>query len=1140
MKKRLFISVSLILIIFILVVSAIDGTAATITINPIKDNTIAQGIDPGSGENFEDNSSGACDNIFSGTTNDGFIRRALFQFDIAGNVPAGSIINSVTLTMIVNRSGDNQNAPMAIYPVLKNWGEGTATCGPRGGGQGDPAATGDATWLDAEFTITPWTSAGGDFGPASASAVVGSGNGSQGTWDSAVNPAMIADVQNWLDAPNTNFGWILIGDEVRNSTARRISSREGTVPPILQIDFTPTGNVFACCFSDGNCSIQTTTDCSASGGTPDTGTNTCQPNPCPQPVGACCNLDESCSDSIDRLICESAGGSFQGSGSTCSQGNVDCGLTPFIDALPIPPVLQPTGTRADGAPQYTVQVIDAVQQLHTELPGTGLWTYNSAYPSFTIEATKDQTIEVTFQNSLPSKGRRGGHILDVDECAHGPNQWADSARVVTHLHGGHLPARFDGQPEYHILPGEIDVYEYHNRQDAATLWYHDHALGITRLNVYAGMAGFYLLRDAEDTGDAANAFGLPSGEFEIPVVIQDREFNADGSLFYNPTIQNAFKGDRIVVNGKVWPFLNVKQGKYRFRILNGSQAREYTLRLENITDPGNDPRFILIGTDVGLTSAPVDLGNIIDLASPAERFDVIIDFSAFPTGTEIVLKNDELTSPLIPNVMKFIVTGQPGYTGTISSVLRPVTPLVQTGSPVRHFRLTRIDAQCSNDPARTIGEWLIESLDGPNGNVIGEHWDEITEYPVLGTREIWEFENPTNSMHPMHVHLVKFQVIDKTDLTTGQSIPLKPWEINTWKDTVRVPGRSKVRIIMDFEDYLGKFPFHCHILDHEDHEMMRQFQTTNDPANTVIDGVCGRGEDCVSNPAECLTVSGALCGNGLCEAGDGENCVTCPEDCAGKQQGSVSNQFCCGFDDGQVNNPISCGTDVNDARCISTRDNLYCRVAPRVAACCGDNLCEGQETDVNCAVDCAVCNPTGVSEVICNGVDDDCDYIIDEDAPDGEVCDGVDNNCDGQADEGVTITYYRDADGDGFGNPLDTAQGCSPPIGYVTDNTDCDDTVAEVYPGGPPVKVIGSASTAYHSGLQVGYDAASDTDMIFVKAGTLNETIDFNHQNNISVAIHAGYDCSFSANAGGVTIVNGNIITNAGTVIINSGILGVQ
>ena len=285
---------------------------------------------------------------------------------------------------------------------------------------------------------------------------------------------------------------------------------------------------------------------------------------------------------------------------------------------------------------------------------------------------------MTYQNNLPTGGggNRGSNILEIDTCAHGPNDWGDAKRISTHLHGGHVPARVDGQPEFTILPGEIDIYEYPNNQEAGSVWYHDHALGITRLNVYSGMAGFYLIADAEDTLGPDNAFGLPSGQYEIGLAIQDRTFNEDGSLFYNAQLEDAFKGEYVVVNGKINPFLEVDQGKYRFRMLNGSQSREYIYRLENITDPGNDPSFTLVGTDLGLVSAPIDLGNSFDgVIGPAERMDVVIDFAGYPAGTEIILRNDDPTLPLLPAIMKFVVTGNPGYTGAISSTLRTVTPL---------------------------------------------------------------------------------------------------------------------------------------------------------------------------------------------------------------------------------------------------------------------------------------------------------------------------------------------------------------------------------------------------------------------------------------------------------------------------------
>lgn len=941
--------------------------AATTTINPSQDNTVA--------EELSDNSSGACDSVFSGNTDNGDARRALMQFDIAGAIPAGSTINSVTLNMVVTRGSNHVNSTFTLHPVQAAWVEGVEGCGVRGGGQGEPS-TGGVTW-----NTQPGS------GAVSGSTLI---NTTTPVWDSTAggNGGMLTDVIDWYINPGNNNGWVLIGDEVNPTTSRRFDSREGGSAPVLTVDFDPPPGSVACCFVDGACNLQVDdTTCTGSGGDPLVpASDTCDPNNCPQPTGACCNADNTCSDT-DPLTCERDGGTFVGG--NCNQA--DCGLTPYVEALPIPPVREPTGISADGYPQYIVSVEEATQSVHPEMPDTTVWTYNGSWPASTFVAVKDQPIEVIYQNNLPTGGgNRGSNLLEVDTCAHGPNDWGDSKRISTHLHGGHVPARVDGQPEYTILPGETDTYVYPNNQEAATVWYHDHALGITRLNVYAGMAGFYLIADDEDTLGPDNAFGLPSGQYEIGLAIQDRTFNTDGSLFYNATLEDAFKGEHVLVNGKVMPFLNVDQGKYRFRMLNGSQSREYSLRLENITTPGNDPSFTLVGTDLGLISAPIDLGNDIGLQGPAERMDVVVDFAGLPAGTEIILRNDDPTLPLLPSVMKFIVTANQGHTAPISSTLRPVEPMEESSAVnTRYFRLDKHSASaCKDGSGRLVNEWLIQSLDGPNGNVTGQYWDDVTEFPVLGTREVWEFENPTNSYHPMHIHLVRFQIVSKTDLTTGLPIQLQPWEENTWKDVVHIPANTKARVIMDFEDYPGRFPSHCHLLDHEDHEMMRQFQTTGGQCND--NGTCEFGEDSHSCPGDCAQVSGASCGNGLCEAGDGENCATCAEDCAGKQKGSASKQFCCGFDDGQVGGPIGCGVDAADNRCIDSSANLFCRVTARLSASCGDMLCEGAESISNCAIDCdpnAVCEPTGISETICNGADDNCNAQIDEDyAPTSTSC----------------------------------------------------------------------------------------------------------------------------------------------------------
>jgi spore coat protein A len=601
------------------------------------------------------------------------------------------------------------------------------------------------------------------------------------SWSS---PTLAADVQSWLSNPSTNFGWVVVGQEGSNNTAKRFDTREIADPtfrPVLQVTYS-TGS---------------------------------------EPTGACCFQDGSC-DTLTQSACEIAGGTYQGDGTACAPDLCTVELTPFVDPLPIPPLAVPTAGQIGGVATYDIEIREVSQKLHRDLPPTRVWGYDGMYPGPTILAFKDRPVTVNWINDLrDSLGNlRTTHYLPVDTCVHGPDMEGATARVVSHLHGGHVPAAVDGYPTATILPGEQTTYVYPNHQTNGTLWYHDHALGITRLNVMMGLAGFYLLKDSLEV-----ALDLPEGEYEIGLAIQDRAFHADGSLKYPATWEEHFFGDKILVNGKVWPFLNVKRGKYRFHILGGSNSRTYTLTLSN-----NAPIHV-IGTEGGLLPAPVTVNTLT--VTPGERFDVIIDFAAYAPGTEILLTNSAPApfpgAPgvgVIPDVMKFIVTSQSGHTNPIPPSLIPVEELEESDA-VQNRDLT------------------LRKITGPEGcghssiwTIDGLLFHHITEYPELGSTEIWNFVNPTGVTHPMHMHLVMFQILDRTPIAMvgdsavaiGPPVPPDPWE-GGWKDTAPVHPDQAMRVIARFDDYTGKYPYHCHILEHEENEMMRQFE--------VIDSMVG-------------------------------------------------------------------------------------------------------------------------------------------------------------------------------------------------------------------------------------------------------------------------------------------------------------
>jgi spore coat protein A len=846
----------------------LSAAADTVIIEPVKDNTL---YDEPTGAL----SNGAGVSFFAGLTGEvwaggaGRVARGLLEFDVAGSVPAGSTITSATLTLyLIQASVTNPFTPntVGIHVVSTEWGEGTSQGGSGGGGGGEgmgaPSTTNDATWIHTFYSASSWGSAGGDFNPTdSASMLVGPLADTFHSWSTA---QLATDVQGFLDNPSNNHGWMVKGTETANS--RRFASRTHPTPanhPMLTIEFTPpAGGTGACCAPDGTCGV--VADPGSTCVSPDVyqGLGTvCSPNTCPQPTGACCIPDASATcNEVTAAACATAGGTYQGNASTC--GAADCPVIPtaYLDPMPIPAVATPVSGLAGGVASYDIAMRVVAQTLHSELPPTTLWAYGDGptgaiFPGPTIEATSDQSVTVNWINDLRDssapgdpKPLRTDHLLPVDTCPHGSE---DTPKTVVHLHGAHTQEEFDGHPEDTFLPGSQDTYIYENHQLPSALWYHDHALGQTRLNVYLGLAGMYLIRDATE-----NALGLPAGEFELPLVIMDRSFDTDGSLEYPATLSQVFFGETMLVNGQVWPYFDVKQGKYRFRVLNASNSRTLTLELCAVDEsPCTSPlSFDLLGEEGGLLPAPVSLTQVT--LGPAERADLVLDFASHAAGADLYLVNSAPApfpgTPgvgVLPQVMKFEVVGTPGFIGALPGSLRSMEVLDEMDAVQhREFELLNAGAnQCSSFM------WEIVSLD-ENGDPTGSMWTDIVEFPELGSTEVWSFINRSGMMHPMHMHLVFFQVLDRTPIDsngdpTGPAVAPPPEEAG-WKDTVQVDPLEIVRVIARFEDYTGLFPYHCHILEHEDQEMMRQFQTIScgngdlEPTEECDDGNATLGDGC--------------------------------------------------------------------------------------------------------------------------------------------------------------------------------------------------------------------------------------------------------------------------------------------------------
>ena len=568
-------------------------------------------------------------------------------------------------------------------------------------------------------------------------------------------------------------------------------------------------------------------------------------------------------------------------------------------------------------------------------------------PSLTIEADWNRPVRIKWVNGLlDEQGKYLPHLLPVDATLHWANPpggvggrdtrpasnaaldlYEGPVPIVTHVHGAvGVGDESDGYPEAWYLPAARDipaeyakvgtwykffrqkavtrfgaawepgsaVFQYPNDNRASTLWYHDHTLGLTRLNVYAGPAGFYLVRGGPAGDDAAvdSRTGLPAvlpgpapkandtipskkTYYEIPIAIQDRSFNADGSLFYpdsreffdgasdflpdtdlSPVWNPEFFGNTIMVNGKTWPFQTVEKRRYRMRFLNGCQSRVLILDFAGI--PG--VQVWQIGNEGGFLAAPVHLtarSNNRLLMGLAERADVIVDFTNVPTGNHI-LRNAGPDEPF--GGLEGLQPAEPETTGQImqfrvtpAMTADPTTPpqflrlpaITKLPMETKTRRLALLEKMSMYVPEAPV-EALLGTVNGdPSRGVapcVHRMWmDPVTEDPMVGATELWEMYNTTGDAHPMHIHEVVFEVVNRQEIEVGefndhahgmmttvklvpgsQPRPPEPWETG-FKDTVLAYPGQVTRVRMQFNNP-GQFVWHCHIVEHEDNEMMRPYR----------------------------------------------------------------------------------------------------------------------------------------------------------------------------------------------------------------------------------------------------------------------------------------------------------------------------
>ncbi|MGI5144661.1 multicopper oxidase family protein [Streptomyces sp. CA-106110] len=577
-------------------------------------------------------------------------------------------------------------------------------------------------------------------------------------------------------------------------------------------------------------------------------------------------------------------------------------LTPFKDPLRIPPTLRPgTGGIAE------VDLVESDIRLHSQMPATRLWTYAGYFPGPTIETRSKQSARIAWTNDL--KGTMPVKAVWAHPDGPGPgllpyNSPGSSGTIArpeidkltawtaVHVHGGHQNALNDGAADFGVTPGNAQLAEYANDMAATHLFYHDHAMSVTSLNVQAGLMGHYIVRD-----DQEDQLHLPSGSYEIPLAIQDVNFDTDAQGRLNGQIlakrvpftdpmpgmlprSVATLSPFTMVNGVVWPYLDVKARAYRFRLLNISPTRSYRLV---VVDEGTGKvvrgAMKVIGTDLGLLGAPQTIDEALSL-SPAERADIVIDFAAF-RGRKLKIVNTipgqtpgaALPDFLVPfpEVIQFRVGADKNdaYTlpAQLSGQFQKLTLADVPKDAVERFVVLTMDKaatmpqiwemkEVSNDTELGKGIVQIAFPDGTKTlrRVAKVFEDTTSFFAASDTWEKWNIINiaPPNVpiSHPIHIHLMNFQVVNrraidssgmdydvegtKTPVTIGDAVPVAPEE-SGWKDTITVNANTIVTVAGQLAQQTGRVMYHCHLLDHEDEGMMRPFVVMPPAINEIHD-----------------------------------------------------------------------------------------------------------------------------------------------------------------------------------------------------------------------------------------------------------------------------------------------------------------